>query len=65
MSHPEAIGLDLVVDASVGVKWLVPELLSAEANLLMDSRISRHIPTLFLTEVSQTLWKKVKIRHEP
>jgi predicted nucleic acid-binding protein len=64
MSGGAADGLDLVVDASVGVKWLVPESHSVEASFLMTSEIRRHVPSLFYTEVSQTIWKKVHTRHE-
>jgi len=64
MSSGTLVALDVVIDASVGVKWLVPEIHSIEASLLMSSEIRRHVPTLFYTEVSQTIWKKVHTRHE-
>lgn len=56
--------VDVIVDASIGVKWLVPESHSAEAATLMVPGIRRHVPSLFFTEVSQTIWKKSRIRGE-
>jgi predicted nucleic acid-binding protein len=64
MSVDPAEPRDLIIDASVGVKWLVPETHSSEAASLMSSGFRRHVPALFLTEVCQTIWKKVNIRHE-
>jgi predicted nucleic acid-binding protein len=62
LEPPEQI--DLVIDASIGVKWLIGEVHSTEAAMLMDNRIRRHVPVLFFTEVAQTIWKKVHIRQE-
>ena len=56
--------VDVVVDASVAVKWFVPENHSAEALRLLDARFRRHIPVLLHTEVGQTIWKKVYQRKE-
>src|SRR5205085_5475716 len=56
--------VDVVVDASVAVKWFVPEDNSAEALLLLDARFRRHVPVLLQTEVAQTVWKKVYQRRE-
>jgi predicted nucleic acid-binding protein len=64
MSNHENEFIDVVVDASIGVKWLVPESHSDEASKLIDPNIRRHVPSLFFTEVSQTLWKKVHKRQE-
>ncbi len=64
MSLALAVSEDLIIDASVGVKWLIPEILSAEADRLMTKEIRRHVPTLFYTEVSQTIWKKDQVRRE-
>jgi predicted nucleic acid-binding protein len=55
---------DVVVDASVAVKWFVPEIHSAEALRLLDARFRRHIPVLLHSEVGQTIWKKVYQRKE-
>lgn len=56
--------VDVVVDASVAVKWFVPENHSAESLRLLDARIRRHIPVLLHSEVAQTIWKKVYQRKE-
>ncbi len=56
--------VDVVVDASVAVKWFVPEIYSAEALRLLDAGVRRHIPVLLHTEVGQTIWKKVYQRKE-
>ena len=53
-----------MVDASVAVKWFVPENHSAEALRLLDEGFRRHIPVLLHTEVGQTIWKKVYQRKE-
>ena len=64
MSNGAAEEVDLVIDASIGVKWFVPEVQSAEALLLLGAGFRRHVPSLFFTEVAQTLWKKVHQRRE-
>jgi len=56
--------IDLVIDASVGVKWFVPETHSGEADMLLGDGFRRHVPVLFFTEVAQTLWKKIRLRRE-
>ena len=56
--------VDVVVDASVVVKWFVPEIYSTEALRLLDAGFRRHIPVLLHTEVGQTIWKKVYRRKE-
>jgi predicted nucleic acid-binding protein len=49
----------MVIDASIGVKWVVPENDSAKAiELLGESNL--HVPTLFHVEVGNALWKKVR-----
>jgi predicted nucleic acid-binding protein len=56
--------VDVVVDASVAVKWFVPEDHSADALRLLAESFRRHVPVLLQTEVAQTLWKKVYQRSE-
>jgi predicted nucleic acid-binding protein len=56
--------VDLVVDASVAVKWFVPENNSAEAVRLLGARFWPHIPVLLYSEVTQTIWKKVYQRKD-
>ncbi len=56
--------MDVVIDASVGVKWFIPEVHSADARRFLVPRFRRHVPVLFLTEVGQVLWKKFHQRGE-
>src|SRR3954454_20170276 len=56
--------IDVVVDASIVVKWFVPEIHSAEARRFLTSRYCRHVPVLCYSEVGQTIWKKVRLRGE-
>jgi len=48
-----------VVDASVAVKWYVPEMHSAEAAKLLDTANDLHVPDLVYAEFGNVLWKKV------
>ena len=48
-----------VIDASVDVKWYVPELHSAEAERLLDSAHDLHAPDLIVPEFGNILWKKI------
>jgi predicted nucleic acid-binding protein len=51
----------LVVDASVAVKWFVPEVQSAEARQWRTGPDDLHAPAVFFDlEVSNILWKKVR-----
>jgi predicted nucleic acid-binding protein len=62
---PSSSGIvEVVVDASVAVKWFVPENHSAEALRFLNARFRRHIPVLLHTEFSQTIWKKIYQRKE-
>ena len=51
-----------IVDASVVVKWLVPEVLEAEADHLFEWILSQggeaHAPDFLEIEVAQVVWKK-------
>src|SRR6266516_4871280 len=49
-----------VVDASVAVKWFVPEMHSAAAVRLIDPQIVVSAPDLIASEFANTLWKKVR-----
>ena len=51
-----------VVDASVAVKWLVPEIHTQEAELLLDSTHVLLAPELLYAEVGNALWKRVRRR---
>lgn len=48
----------LVVDTSVGVKWVVPESDSDAADRLRGSGFALHAPAFFLVEAAGVLWKK-------
>ena len=50
----------IVIDASVGVKWFVPEVHSAEARRWRNGSIELHVPAFFFDlEIASILWKKV------
>ncbi len=50
----------VVVDASVGIKWFVPEIHSAEARQWRNGSTELHVPTFFFNlEITSILWKKV------
>jgi predicted nucleic acid-binding protein len=53
-----------VVDASVGVKWYVPEVHSERALSLLEAQqntnLAIHVPDLFLAGTGNILWKKVR-----
>jgi predicted nucleic acid-binding protein len=59
--HPNT---DVVVDASIVVKWFIEEVHSNEAVRLLEAKFRPHIPALLYSEVAQTIWKKVYLRHE-
>jgi predicted nucleic acid-binding protein len=48
----------LVIDASVGVKWLVNETHTADALRLQGGGFDLHVPGLFDVEIAAVLWKK-------
>jgi predicted nucleic acid-binding protein len=47
-----------VVDASVAIKWSIPEIHSAEALRYLDPSLERHAPELLLAEIANILVKK-------
>jgi len=49
-----------VVDASVGLKWFVPEVHDADARRVQDPAHELHVPTLFDVEIGNILWKKLR-----
>ncbi|HUY87854.1 MAG TPA: type II toxin-antitoxin system VapC family toxin [Pirellulales bacterium] len=49
-----------IVDASVGVKWFVPEVDSDAAQRLQNPVHQLHVPSLFDVEVANTIWKKLR-----
>ena len=50
---------EFVVDASVAVKWFVPETGSKTASTLLDDAHDLHVPDLLFPEFGNILWKKV------
>jgi len=57
-----------VVDASVVLKWFLPEPDSASADFLLEEFLNEGAeliaPDLILLETANALWKRVKLRHE-
>jgi predicted nucleic acid-binding protein len=51
-----------VVDASIAVKWVIPEVLSDKADRLRAGDDEMLAPDLLLTEVANALWKKTARR---
>ena len=51
-----------VVDASVAVSWVIPELWSPQARLLLDAGRQRVAPAWLRAEVANVLWKRLKRR---
>jgi predicted nucleic acid-binding protein len=52
-----------VVDASVAVKWFVPESHTSEAEKLLSGEYQLHAPELILPEFSNIIWRKHKQGH--
>ena len=50
-----------VVDASVAVKWFVPEEYSDAASILLDSTHQLLAPDLMLPEFGNVVWKKLRM----
>ncbi len=48
-----------VVDASVAVKWFLPEIHSEAAGKILEARQKLLAPDLIWAEVGNTLWKKI------
>jgi predicted nucleic acid-binding protein len=51
-----------VVDASIAVKWVIPEVLSDEADRVRDGEDDVLAPDLLLVEVANALWRKAAAR---
>jgi len=49
----------MIIDASVGVKWLIPEDDSRKAIDLLQKQLLV-VPTLFHVEIGNALWKKLR-----
>lgn len=49
-----------IVDASVGIKWFVPEVYSELARQLLSEENLLLVPDLFFPEIGNILWKRVR-----
>lgn len=47
-----------MIDPSIAVKWVIPEVLSDEADRVRDGEADVLAPDLLLVEVANALWKK-------
>jgi predicted nucleic acid-binding protein len=52
----------VVVDASVVLKWFLPERWSEEARQLLDEPVGLVAPDLLFAEVGNAMWKRVRMR---
>jgi predicted nucleic acid-binding protein len=52
----------LVVDASVAVKWFLPEIHSQEASRLLNGEFELMAPDLIWSELGNVLWKRWRRR---
>ncbi len=52
--------MNLTVDASVVVKWFVPEILAEEARMLLEYPHEFQAPDILLAEFGNTIWKKFR-----
>ncbi len=50
----------IVADASVSIKWYVPEIHTLEAEKLLDGSYEIHAPELLLPEFGNIVWKKAR-----
>ncbi len=52
-----------VIDASVGIKWVLHEADSDKALSIVSERIERIVPDLFFSEIGNVLWKNIRNGH--
>lgn len=52
--------MNYVLDASVGIKWFLPENLSQHAHILLEKEKGFEIPDLFLIEMDSIIAKRVR-----
>ena len=50
----------LVIDASVAVKWFVPEIYSDVASTLLDSKHHLIAPDLLFIEIGSVVWSRTR-----
>lgn len=51
--------MTFVIDASVAIKWYIPEIYELEAEKLFSRRAEFHVPELIIPEFSNIIWKKM------
>ena len=54
---------DVVIDATIVLKWFLPELDDAACLRLLNSPIKMHAPTLLAVQVGQALGRRTKTGH--
>jgi predicted nucleic acid-binding protein len=52
--------MTLVIDATVGLKWFIEESRSSVARKILDKGASFIAPDIFIQEICNVVWKKVK-----
>jgi len=52
--------MNYVVDASVAVKWYLPEIFETESAHLLGAKFTLHAPELIIPEFCNIIWKKVR-----
>ncbi len=50
----------IVVDASVAIKWFIPEVHAIDASRLLQTNFKFLVPDLIFAEVGNILWKKCR-----
>ncbi|MEA5533746.1 type II toxin-antitoxin system VapC family toxin [Crocosphaera sp. XPORK-15E] len=50
----------IVVDANVAIKWVLPEIYSEQALRLRNSNYNFCVPDFFFPEIGNILWKRVR-----
>ena len=54
--------MTFVIDANVGLKWFIEEPRSREARKILEKGGSFIAPDIFIPEICNVVWKKVKIQ---
>jgi len=52
----------IIVDASVAIKWFIPEIHALTATSLLDKNLKLSAPDLIYAEVGNILWKKLRLK---
>jgi len=52
----------VVVDASVAIKWFVPEIHAIDAIRLLNTNLNLFVPDLIFAEFGNILWKKCRLK---